>query len=185
MTYTLNDAQKNQLLTLARETLESYVSTGQPGPQRTDDPLLLQPAAAFVTLNKDHQLRGCIGHVEPHLPLWDCVRQMAIAASTHDPRFTPVTQDEVASIQVEISVLTPLEPLENPEDVHVGTDGLVLERGGYRGLLLPQVPLEWGWDRETFLAHTARKAGLPPDAWKDPKTKLFRFQALVFQEDPR
>jgi AmmeMemoRadiSam system protein A len=134
-----------------------------------------------VTLKIDGQLRGCIGHVIGLVPLWRAVRENAVAAAFDDPRFPPLTADELEKARIEISALTPLK-ITQAQSVTVGTHGVLIERGAARGLLLPQVAVEYGWDRRTFLEHTCRKAGLDPDAWRDPKTSISTFSAEVFGE---
>lgn len=142
----------------------------------------------FVTLEKNGELRGCIGYPEPVRPLIDALIDAAISAATCDPRFPPVEPEELDEIEVEVSVLTPPTPIrvENPADypqmIRVGVDGLIVERGWARGLLLPQVATEWGWDAEEFLCNTCMKAGLPPDCFYDPQTRVYRFQAQIFRE---
>jgi uncharacterized protein (TIGR00296 family) len=145
----------------------------------------------FVTLktHPDHELRGCIGYPEPVVALKEALVDSAISAATRDPRFPPVSADELPNLLVEVSLLTPPEPIETSGakeligKVKVGEDGLIVERGRARGLLLPQVPIEWGWKAEEFLEQTCGKAGLPLEAWKDPKTRFFKFQAEVFSEE--
>jgi AmmeMemoRadiSam system protein A len=137
--------------------------------------------AAFVTLTRGGRLRGCIGYTEALHPLYRTVQECAVAAATEDPRFPRVKEGELDSLRVEVSVLTPLAPVR-PEDVVVGLHGLVVERGGRKGLLLPQVALEYGWDREAFLARTCEKAGLPPEAWRQEGTRILGFTAQVFGE---
>ncbi len=141
---------------------------------------LAAPGAAFVTLKKKGRLRGCIGYTEAVAPLFKVVQECAVAAATEDPRFPPVTPAELPSIDLEISVLTPLVPIR-ADEVEVGRHGLMVSHLGRRGLLLPQVPVELGWDRETFLDQTCVKAGLPPDAWRRGAT-LEAFTAEVFGE---
>jgi AmmeMemoRadiSam system protein B/AmmeMemoRadiSam system protein A len=177
-------ADKKQLLKIARETLESYIRTGQKPKFKVDSPLLLAPGAAFVTLEKNpgKQLRGCIGHVIAQIPLWECVRDMAVAASTEDPRFPRVREQELKDIHIEISVLTPATPVKDVAEIVVGTHGLIIGRGWQRGLLLPQVPTEYGWSRDEFLDQTCRKAGLPAGCWREPGTKIEKFSAVVFGE---
>ena len=142
----------------------------------------------FVTLEKNGELRGCIGYPEPVRPLIDALIDAAISAATRDPRFPPVEPDELDEIEVEVSVLTPPTPIrvenpsEYPQRIRVGVDGLIVERGWARGLLLPQVATEWGWDAEEFLCNTCMKAGLPPDCFYDPQTRVYRFQAQIFRE---
>lgn len=173
---------KKMLLTIARKTIETYLSTGKSPDFDITSDTLKKPGAAFVTLHKTGQLRGCIGQIIPTMPLWKCVREMAVAAATQDPRFSKVRENEVPELHLEISVLTPPKVCEDPNMVRVGRHGLIISRGFYRGLLLPQVPTEWNWDREAFLSQTCRKAGLESDCWKDPKTKIETFEAIVFSE---
>jgi AmmeMemoRadiSam system protein A len=142
-----------------------------------------QPSGAFVTLTERDELRGCIGYPESEEPLARVVAQCAAAAAVSDPRFPPVEPDEVGHLHLEISVLGPITAITDPGDVVVGRDGLIVQHGFRRGLLLPQVATDWGWDRETFLSQTCLKAGLPPDAWRHG-AQLFRFEAEVFGEDP-
>jgi len=178
----LTPQQKKTLLTIARQTVETLIRTGRKPDFDVTDPALTKPGAAFVTLKKDGDLRGCIGHTEPRMPLWECVREMAVAAATEDPRFDRVRTDELGAIEYEISVLFPAVPVSDVNEIVVGRDGLIIQLGSRRGLLLPQVPVEWGWNRQQFLDHTARKAGLPMDAWKNPDAKLFRFEGIIFNE---
>ncbi len=180
--YILTDDQKQQLLKIARETVEGYVAKGEKPKIETDDPLFKDLGAAFVTLKEHGDLRGCIGQVEAHMPLIDCIQEMAVAACSQDPRFRPVAKDELDELDYEISVLTPMKKVESVEDVKVGRDGLMMIRGAHRGLLLPQVPVEWEWDRDEFLSQTCVKAGLPEDSWKDGSVDIYNFQALVFSD---
>jgi AmmeMemoRadiSam system protein A len=169
------------LLEFARATINSSLS-GQPLPSSTNgSSVLLQTRGAFVSLKIDRRLRGCIGHVVGVAPLWRAVRDNALAASFDDPRFSPLTLDELQHVRIEISVLTPLRT-SAAENVVVGLHGVLVERGASRGLLLPQVPVEHGWDRETFLDHTCRKAGLGPGCWRQPDTSISTFSAEVFAE---
>ncbi|MFX0010640.1 MAG: TIGR00296 family protein [Candidatus Hermodarchaeota archaeon] len=151
---------------------------------------------AFVTLNvhnvKGNPLRGCIGYIEPNFPLYDVVHKVSVSSAIEDSRFPPVTLEEMDNIVIEISILTPPKLIEvsDPNEylgkVVIGRDGLIAERGMRRGLLLPQVPVEYdrNWDVETFLQHTCSKAWLSPDAWRDIKsTKIYSFQAILFEEE--
>jgi AmmeMemoRadiSam system protein A len=136
-----------------------------------------------VTLHKHGRLRGCIGYIQALKPLRQAVAEMAVQAALHDPRFPPVTSDELPELHIEISVLSPLEAVADVSEIEVGTHGLVIEDGRSRGLLLPQVPVEYGWDRDTFLEHTCAKAGLPPDRWKAQGVTITKFTAEVFGEE--
>ncbi|MCX7022768.1 MAG: AmmeMemoRadiSam system protein B [bacterium] len=177
----LDREEKRQLLRLAREALENHFAGRKPPELTEPSARLRQKRGAFVTLTEGGNLRGCIGYVEPVVPLWRAVREMAVSAATGDPRFLPVTPGELEGLRIEISALSPLERCDDPNGVTVGRHGLVARQGGRSGLLLPQVPSEQGWDREEFLAHTCRKAGLPPDAWKRG-AELYTFTAQVFHE---
>jgi AmmeMemoRadiSam system protein A len=141
---------------------------------------LAELRGAFTTLHRNGKLRGCIGYILPLYPLYQTIADTAVAAAFHDPRFVPVTIGELPELEIEISVLSQPAPIE-PEEVQVGRHGLIVTLGAARGLLLPQVPLEWGWDREQFLSETCHKAGLPPDAWKHG-ARLEGFTAEVFGE---
>jgi len=138
-------------------------------------------AGAFVSLHHRGVLRGCIGQPEPRDPLGEVIVHCARAAALEDPRFTPVQPDELTALDVEVSVLTPPLPVADPSTIVVGRHGLIVTRDGRRGLLLPQVAVEWGWTREEFLAQTCRKAGLPPDAWQHG-AEVFAFEAEIFSE---
>jgi AmmeMemoRadiSam system protein A len=135
-----------------------------------------------VTLNKRDQLRGCIGQTVAMQPLYKTVSYCAVQAAVADPRFPPVTKAELPDIDIEISVLTPLQKVNSLDEIKVGRDGLMISLGGYRGLLLPQVATEYNWDKTTFLQQTCRKAGLPTDAYQKSDAELFKFQAIIFHE---
>ncbi|MCK4298893.1 MAG: TIGR00296 family protein, partial [Planctomycetes bacterium] len=126
--------------------------------------------------------RGCIGRIVGDMPLYKTIIEYAVHAALRDPRFPPVTRSELPDLHIEISVMTPLERVTDVSDIQVGRDGLLIKVGYNQGLLLPQVAAEYGWDRDTFLAHTCRKAGLPLDAWKSPPAEIYRFSAQVFGE---
>ena len=141
--------------------------------------VLQEKLGAFVTLKLYGSLRGCIGRLVSNDPLYVTVADMAEAAAFHDSRFPPLTIGEFAEIEVEISIMGPIMLCPDPALIVVGKHGLIIRRGQRQGLLLPQVAVEWEWDRETFLAQTCRKAGLPPDAWHDPDTEIYWFEAFV------
>lgn len=179
----LTGEQQQLLLRLARESIYTALTERRmPTPPEVDEGLR-QPLGVFVTLTRDGNLRGCIGFPEPVYPLCEAVMQGGVAAALQDPRFPPVTLSELEHLSIEISVLSPLSPIV-PDAVVVGTHGLVIEKGSARGLLLPQVPVEWGWDRTAYLTNLCRKAGLPIDAWRSG-AKLFGFTAEVFAENNR
>ncbi|HVC21016.1 MAG TPA: AmmeMemoRadiSam system protein A [Vicinamibacterales bacterium] len=177
----LTDGQRAALLRLARHAIAAHLA-GRPLPAAGPDEALGDlRAGAFVTLRRGGELRGCIGAPEGGPPLGDTVVHCAIAAATEDPRFGPVTADELPHLEMEVSVLGPIEPVDDPHGIEIGRHGLMAEQGGRRGLLLPQVATEWAWDRETFLAQTCAKAGLRPDAWRHG-ARLSRFEAEVFDD---
>jgi len=176
----LSEAEQQELLRVARQALEESVRHHRLSKVEEHQGPLGEKCGAFVTLHKAGRLRGCIGYVEAVRPLCQTVRECARAAALEDPRFSPVTPDELGSLRLEISALSPLTEIR-PEQVEVGRHGLLISRGFQRGLLLPQVPVEWKWDRERFLSETCLKAGLPTDAWKHGAT-IQAFTAQVFSE---
>jgi AmmeMemoRadiSam system protein A len=177
----LTAEERDALLRAARESIAAHFQGRRPQlPAATG--ALAEKRGAFVTLHRrDGELRGCVGLMRSDRPLLETVARMAVAAATEDGRFAPVTSAELDALSIEISALGPLEPIR-PEEVEVGRHGLLISRGGRRGVLLPQVPVEHGWDRETFLAHTCWKAGLPEDDWRKPGVELLGFTAVVFGE---
>ena len=180
--------ERRQLLALARAALLDHLVNGRvPSPEALDKELgekLQQPRGVFVTLKRDGRLRGCIGEIFPRQPLDRAVVANAIHAGTADPRFRPVTADEVGKLTFEISVLTPPVSVDGPGVVRPGIDGVVLRKQGRTAVFLPQVATEQGWDRTRLLTELARKAGLPPDAWRAGASFLV-FQAEVFGEDEK
>jgi AmmeMemoRadiSam system protein A len=171
-------ADRKVFLELARGAILAHV-TNQPAVERVLAGPLATLGAAFVSLHKHGELRGCIGHVEADEPLGVVIPRCAVAAATEDPRFPPVAAAEIADLDIELSLLGSLQPISGPQEVAVGRHGLVVAQGWRRGLLLPQVASEWNWTAEEFLAHTCHKAGLPLDAWKRG-AQLWRFEAEVF-----
>ncbi len=185
-----SDAEGEWLVRSARRVLEEYFRTEQVIAPPPLNEKMSRPFGVFTTLKRhpSGELRGCIGYPEPIKPLNVAIAETAVLAATQDPRFPPVQPEELGSLVVEVSVLTPPELLdvpknELPKHMKVGRDGLIIRYGPYSGLLLPQVPVEFGWDAVEFLAQTAVKAGLPPDAWLWPETQIYRFTAEVFQEE--
>ena len=145
---------------------------------------LHQLSGAFVTIREENELRGCIGYIEGIKPLVEAVQEVAAKAAIDDPRFLPVSEEELGVIEIELSVISPLKHIKTVDEIEVGKHGLLIELRNYRGLLLPQVATEHKWDRETFLNQTARKAGLSSYAWKDPDVKISIFTAEIFGERP-
>lgn len=178
----LSKEDKEQLLSIARKSLEGYLSKGRIPSFEVTSPKLKEKRGAFVTLKKAGMLRGCIGLIYPIKPLYQTVAEMAIASAVDDPRFPPLSLEELPLIEIEISVLSPLERVKSIEEIEVGKHGLYIRRGPFAGLLLPQVAAEYNWDRETFLQHTCLKAGLPSYAWQDGDTEIYKFTAEVFSE---
>jgi len=185
----LSHEDGNFLLKIAREAIENYLKNRKVIDTPENIPLLFrEKMGVFVTIHKNGNLRGCIGYPEPIKPLINAVIDSAISAATEDPRFPPMNPDELDQVDLELSVLTPPQRVivENPaeylERIRVGIDGLIIEQNYRKGLLLPQVPVEWGWDVEEFLVNTCLKAGLQPDCWYNEDVKVYKFQAQIFQE---
>jgi AmmeMemoRadiSam system protein A len=179
----LTDNQRQTLLHIARESITAALAGRRVDWNPADyDDELRRPAGVFVTLTIEDGLRGCIGSIEPVAPLYLAVAHSAINAAFRDPRFHPLQQNELGRVHLEISIMSPIERVTNLDDIVPGRDGLIISRGRYAGLLLPQVATEYGWDRDTFLAQTCVKAGLPADAWRSPETKIEKFSAEVFGE---
>lgn len=177
----LNHDEKVELLGIARRSIEAKI-LGEPAPElSTDSDLLKEKMGAFVTITEGGQLRGCIGHIRGTEPLYSTVSKMAVAAATEDPRFPQLRPEELDKIELEISVLTPFRKIASIGEIEVGRDGIYIEKGYNHGLLLPQVATEYGWDRDRFLEHTCRKAGLPNEAWQEG-ADIYIFSAQVFNE---
>jgi len=177
----LSEEEKSVLRDVVKKTLGSVVKGGPVPKFDNFSGKLAEEWGAFVTLTKKGQLRGCIGHIVGDKPLIFTVAEMTKAAALEDPRFPQVKPSELPDIDFEISVLTPIRKVNDIEEIVVGRDGIIITKGFYRGLLLPQVATEYGWDRITFLEHTCNKAGLPKDAWKDRDTIIEMFSAEVFK----
>jgi AmmeMemoRadiSam system protein B/AmmeMemoRadiSam system protein A len=178
----LTEDEKQALLRIARASIAAEIEGKKP-PALKRIGALDEKRGAFVCLKIRNRLRGCIGFIEAKTPLAKTVEEMSIAAALRDPRFPPLRKEELKDVQLEISVLTPLRRIADVAEIEVGTHGLYIRKGGSAGLLLPQVATEYGWDRGTFLKETCRKAGLGPDAWRDPETEIYIFSADVFGED--
>ena len=175
--------EREELMRIAKETVRAAVEGRNYVPDEPSSDRLKKLGAAFVTLKKKGQLRGCIGHVIARIPLYQTVASVGRAAAVQDYRFSPVKPEELKDLSFEISVLTAPEPVKDVDEIVVGTHGLIMTRGSRSGLLLPQVPVEWKWTRDEFLDHTCRKAGLPYGCWKDPDTKIESFRAIVWGEE--
>jgi AmmeMemoRadiSam system protein B/AmmeMemoRadiSam system protein A len=175
----LTDKEKEELLQLARHAIAEHVTKGYVPDKEVKNPKFRTEGAVFVTIKKGDTLRGCIGHIQPIMPLYQSIVNNAVAACSSDPRFPPVKEDELKNIDIEISILSPLKPLKEIETVQVGKHGLFIVKGMRSGLLLPQVATELGWNRETFLERLCSKAGLPKDAWK--AAELYTFTAEVIK----
>jgi len=192
--FDLSDEEGKFLITIARSTVKRYLETGKaPKPPKETPKKLFEYCGVFVTINSvghgEKELRGCIGYPYPTSPLVEAVIDSAVNAATEDPRFEALSLSELEKVVFEVSVLTPPEPVvvKNPKEymsqIKVGEDGLIVERGPYKGLLLPQVPVEWGWCEEEFLCQCCMKAGLPPDTWLTKDAKIYKFRAIIFDEE--
>lgn len=178
----LNQDERSFLLKLAHDVISITANGETPEKSEYFSSTLKKKLGVFVTLHKFSELRGCIGFVEGIKPLQDAVIEMAQSAAFNDPRFAPVSSEEVDDLDLEISVLSPIEEVHDIEEIEVGKHGLIVEQGFYKGLLLPQVATENNWDRTEFLQHTCRKSGLPINAWKEKNTKIYYFSAEIFTE---
>ena len=179
----LSHEDKSKLLEIARTTIEDYLSSNQIETLNSDSysRTLKTNCGAFVTLNKNHQLRGCIGRFDATQPLYEVVQQMAVASATQDSRFLPVTKNELKELEIEISVLTPMKLIKSIDEIVLGKHGIYIKKGNRSGTFLPQVATETGWTLEEFLGHCSRdKAGLGWDGWKD--AEIFIYEASVFGE---
>ncbi len=179
----LSKEERQKLLAIARNSIQTYLKTGEKLELTEADPLLLKEMGAFVTLHKHGELRGCIGNLIGQQPLYLTVRDMAVEAATGDPRFPPVTLEELKDIEIEISALSPLKRIESADEIKMGIHGVLLRRGFNSGVFLPQVATETGWSKEEFLSNLcSHKAGLPALAWKDKSAEIYIFTAEVFSE---
>lgn len=178
----LNERDRKELLSIARNTLDTYLTTGKVPETPPVGTALSEHAGAFVSLHEGEELRGCIGQIEPDRELYRIIQSCALSAALDDPRFPPVTAEQLPALNIEISVLTPLVRVTRIEDIEVGKHGLYIMMGSRRGLLLPQVATHYGWNREVFLSQTCRKAGLRENAWRDRPAAIYCFEAQVFSE---
>lgn len=174
-------AEKLELLQLARKTIATYLSEGKKEYPPTENPRFSEKRGIFVTLHKEGDLRGCIGYPLPTKPLIEAVVDNAIASSSEDYRFNPVSAGELETIDIELSILTVPQKVNSYEDVVVGRDGIIISKSYMKGLLLPQVPVEQGWNLEQYISGGCMKAGLPTDEWKKG-VEIETFQAIVFGE---
>lgn len=180
----LSEKDASTLLAIAREAITNHVNKVQYQPDPREEKSLVQKSGCFVTIKQKGQLRGCIGSFQTEHPLYQEVAAMAIASASKDPRFHPLEKEELADFDLEISVLSPLEKIDDVDQVEVGTHGLYIEKNFSRGVLLPQVARDYGWDRTTFLQQTCLKAGLPPDAWQASDAEIYIFSAqIIFEKD--
>jgi AmmeMemoRadiSam system protein A len=187
MDFIISHEDRRFLLALARESIASKLENRKPQYEERHSPVLQQQCGAFVTLHKKessgaHNLRGCIGRMTANLPLEETVRVMAREAAFGDPRFPPLKSGELEQCHIEISALSPMTVCPDPRDVEVGVHGLYLTRGGRSGVLLPQVPVEQGWNQKEYLDYICVKAGLPPESYNAPDATLYTFTAVVFAE---
>ncbi|MDY6851654.1 MAG: AmmeMemoRadiSam system protein A [Thermodesulfobacteriota bacterium] len=178
----LSLGEKQNLLALARWAIGNKLKTKGAKPKVEPTPILSAERGVFVSLHKHGRLRGCIGNFSANIPLTLNVEDMARAAAFEDPRFPPLSAKELPELNLEISVLTPMRRVENLEEIEVGRHGIYIIQGSCRGVLLPQVATEQGWDRDAFLENTCLKAGLGPDCWQDRETEIHIFSAEVFGE---
>lgn len=177
------DSQK-RLIVLSRQTLQGFVlRTAIVKEEVSDSYLSMANYGAFVSLHKGEELRGCVGTCFPMQPLYETVIEMTEAAASRDHRVSPIVEDELGHIHIDISVLSPLELVTSPLSLEVGKHGLHVARAEKRAVFLPQVATEYGWDIRTFLSQTCLKAGLAKDAWAWPGTQISSFTALVIEEE--
>lgn len=181
MSELLSKKEQKELLGIAHDAIVSHVASGVMSTAKPASDALCAAHGCFVTIKQHGKLRGCIGNFVSDKPLYQLVREMAVAAAIHDPRFYPMKKPDLDNFSLEISVLSPLEKIESVESIKVGKHGLYIIKNSSHGVLLPQVATEYGWDRETFLKHTCLKAGLPENAWQ-AECDIFVFTAQVFGE---
>ncbi len=179
----LTNALAKILIDIARQAVNQAANHKPCTPMPREEQALNERAGCFVTIKKNGQLRGCIGNFQSRKPLYQEVAEMAVAAATQDPRFPPLRASEIADIQLEITVLSPLEKISGPEDIVIGEHGIYLEQGFHRGVLLPQVATEQQWDVITFLEQTCNKAGLDRNAWQLPTTEIYRFRGQIIHQN--
>lgn len=180
--HVLLDEEKRELLRIARATLREFTRTGHVPPGKPHRKALCDHASVFVTLLRAGELRGCIGSLHENTPLYKTIQEMTVAAASRDTRFESIPEEEVPDIAIEVSVLGGRKPIRGPSEIEIGTHGLCITKGLVRGLLLPQVATEHGWDAAAFLERVCAKAGLPTGAWQDDDASVEVFTAQVFDE---
>ena len=176
----LTDDEKSTLHKIAKTAIKKRLGNEAPAKPESPTDTLNEKRGAFVSLHRNGRLRGCIGYVHGVKPLAETINEMAVSAAFHDPRFPPLKEDELSDLDIEISVLTPMKQIKDINEIEVGKHGLMMIKGHYSGLLLPQVATQYNWDKQTFLSQTCNKAGLPEDAWKNEETEIYIFSAEIF-----
>ena len=179
----LNEDEGRRLLRVARRALERHLAIKSRDEASAAAPIHVATGGLFATLKRAGSLRGCIGYLVASGDLVALTERAVVAAATSDPRFPRVEPDEVPELRIGLSILTPSEPVHSLEEIEIGRHGVIVERGGARGLLLPQVAAERGWDRERFLGEASLKAGLSEFAWREPGSAISRFAAELFEEE--
>jgi AmmeMemoRadiSam system protein A len=179
--FQLSESSQLYLLKLSRQSIQDFLQYGRKPDEIPSSEELLEKRGAFVTLHKNELLRGCIGYLTPLLPLYRTIIDCSVSAAVEDPRFPPLQLQELSKLEIEISLLSPPQDVNDILDIEIGTHGLIISCRGKRGLLLPQVPLRYGWSRERFLEETCRKAGLSVDEWQKG-ARVECFTALIFKE---
>jgi len=178
----LSATESSILLEIAREAIVHHINQVDYAPTPREEKALNERSGCFVTLKQNGHLRGCIGNFQSQQPLYREVAQMAVASATQDPRFQPMQADELENFSLEITVLSPLEKITDTDQIEIGLHGIYIEKGFRRGVLLPQVATEQGWDKQTFLQQTCLKAGLPTDAWQMPDAEIYIFSGQIISE---
>ncbi len=179
----LDNELSKKLLAIARRAIDNCLAESEQTPEEVNEELLNQKVGCFVTIHQNNRLRGCIGNFVSEQPLYLEVAQMAVAAATTDPRFYAMSKADIDNYSLDISVLSPLEKIDDVRQIEVGTHGIYLEKGFSRGVLLPQVATEQGWNRQTFIEQTCIKAGLDVNAWQSPQTTIYTFSAQVITDN--
>jgi len=178
----LTENEKQQCLQIARNTIARKLKLTETQTPHPESEIFHQKLGLFITLHINGNLRGCIGYIQPYKPLYESILDLSISAAFKDTRFPPLSAEEYPDIDIEISILSPLYLIKDREEIKVGRDGIFISHPYGSGLLLPQVATQYGWDRETFLLQTVRKAGLPDKFLSDHQTQIFRFEADIFGE---